>query len=53
VKQLLTVALILITLIGIASKSTLREFNGAAIDDKFEELGLSFFLKVAVRHGVN
>jgi len=43
VKQLLTVARILITLIGIASKSTLREFNGAAIDDEFEELGLSFF----------
>jgi len=46
VKQLLTVALILITLIGIASKSTSREFNGAAIDDEFEELGLSFFKRL-------
>jgi hypothetical protein len=33
--------------------NTDRDCNGAAIDDEFEELGLSFFLKIAVRHSVN
>jgi hypothetical protein len=53
VKQQLTVAQIVTTLTGIASKSTSREFNGAAIDDEFNDVGLSFFLKVAVRKCVN